>query len=788
MNEVADQTTTTVAQKIAWLLFCITCFQLVFLKSYVTVIAGVKADVFSSALCTLTFASCVLVAEKTALRVTRTEILVSVAVIVLAAMSGVLSSTPWAASLWTYVAVASGLAGFWCGRIVLNTPYRKKTFVWLCAVSVVLYSFLGWWGYYFHGRVDFFIDDAHLAVNLIVLLSFSLLSLLAWHRPVPVAIGAGGMGLAYSVLYLCGMVGGADSGVIVPTVMIVLGCFAVVVRSGRKTVVFLTVFIAALVASHYIGYASQKVHSSNIYQAQRFESYWFSWHIAKKHPLFGVGLRAPRVDYLTDYEMRHPFYTKQGFSADVAYFKTLQNSFLTVMVDLGIPFLLLYGSILSVLFVRLARAAVRPAPGEAIPPLALSITLTGAALHLCVMDLFLMTQIAWFFHVLLGIIPPATLPKTETELQPKAVLTGAATACAAILLGCLVGTRPSLDPKNFPSYADMSAYAKTMPLIGPFVGEKPRTATEETPAKVQEQPSPGNLVVHIRNYTGFPIDWGVLCIVDNSMSMARPTEPWDPSRLQAATDLVNNLARSLPDGSRIAVRAFADEGPLMRRGRGLELRVSRLVTDWTGRSDGVLDVAENEAMSRGTNNVCAAGDHALGRDMHLMGSGLSPRILILTDGSGECDPRNLGAKISRSVFGARTPLLDVIAVDMKDPVAGVYAEAVGRTHGVFIQVHRPEELPSALSRYLEVVRQPVQRPLKVQGVDGEHEIWPGNTLSLSAGTYTLTLPSKGDGGTSEDRLEGIPVREGQTTTLDLEMVNGRIIDSSPASIKQGEHR
>ena len=282
-----------------------------------------------------------------------------------------------------------------------------------------------------------------------------------------------------------------------------------------------------------------KTHSSNLYQAQRLESYSFAWHIAQKHPLFGIGLRTPRVEYLADYKMWHPYYTKEQFTRDVAYYKTLQNTLLTIMVDLGFPFLLLYGAVLTVLFVRLARAVARSAHGEVIPPLVLLIPLTGSLLHLFVMDLLLMSQIAWFFHILLGLIPPVGAPRPEKEFQPRAILGAAATAVVAVVLGLWWERIRHLIPNNFQHMQMYPHYVETLPLVRPLVAEKPSRLPEETPAPGPQQPASGALVVNIRNYVGTQIDWRVLCVLDNSTSMARAAEPWKPNRLQAATYLVN---------------------------------------------------------------------------------------------------------------------------------------------------------------------------------------------------------------------------------------------------------
>ena len=113
--------------------------------------------------------------------------------------------------------------------------------------------------------------------------------------------------------------------------------------------------------------------------------------------------------------------------------------------------------------------------------------------------------------------------------------------------------------------------------------------------------------------------------------------------------------------------------------------------------------------------------YALRRNMHwnaisrLMEAGLHPRILILTDGEGTCDPGKLGAQVGNRAFGTGTAILDVIALGMKDAAAEKYSEAVGQARGVFMKVDQPEDLPLVVSRYLRVLNQPVRRPLVVLG-------------------------------------------------------------------------
>jgi O-antigen ligase len=160
---------------------------------------------------------------------------------------------------------------------------------------------------------------------------------------------------------------------------------------------------AAYLAAHVPAIRTGKGSESVYY---RVENYRFSLHLALKHPWFGIGLRAPRDDFLKDYELKYPFVSREQFAASVRRIRTSENIFLTFLAEVGLPFTLLYVCALVVLLRRLLRRVRAPGPAAVIPPLALLLPLTAALLHFQLLDGLFHPQISWFFHVLLGLIRP----------------------------------------------------------------------------------------------------------------------------------------------------------------------------------------------------------------------------------------------------------------------------------------------------------------------------------------------------------------------------------------------
>ena len=73
--------------------------------------------------------------------------MISAALAVIAGVSAGFSITPLSSSFRVFVFLASGLGGFWCARILLQTPENQRRFIWLCLWllgALLVLSFLGY--------------------------------------------------------------------------------------------------------------------------------------------------------------------------------------------------------------------------------------------------------------------------------------------------------------------------------------------------------------------------------------------------------------------------------------------------------------------------------------------------------------------------------------------------------------------------------------------------------------------------------------------------------------------
>ena len=386
------------AEKIVWVCFAATSAQLAFLQPYLILVPGERTNLFSGLLCLLTLLAAIIFCRRGSIRIKSPEFLVSSALLGLAVVSGLLSSTPFSASCRVFVLLASGLGGFWCARLLLNTPENQRRFEGLglfLLAGIIILSFIG---YFLSGQIEYLMPaHTHPLTNTILLLSFAPLTLLSRQsRPLTV-LGIVLLFSAYVVLCLSQRV----SVIFIPVGLVALGALFGALRLKHLLLVLLPAVLMVGYFSHQILW--WKV--SREYPTYRLENYPFSLSIAKQHPFFGIGVRAPRQEFLKDYQVKYPYDTKEKFSQDVKDFATSDNIFLTFLTDLGAPFLLIYSVALGFLFVKLTRLALRPPPGFFFPPLALLLPLAMALVHFQLYDGLLFASNSWFFHLFLGLIP-----------------------------------------------------------------------------------------------------------------------------------------------------------------------------------------------------------------------------------------------------------------------------------------------------------------------------------------------------------------------------------------------
>jgi hypothetical protein len=257
-------------------------------------------------------------------------------------------------------------------------------------------------GYLLTGQIHnyFFYGSNHPLTDVIFLLSFAPLTLLGRKSRNSVLLGAVLLSLCYAILCLSERL----SVVLIPVGLGILGVLFRALRWKHLLAALIVIaIIIGLSAHHILWFKLNKE-----YPYYRIENFFFSVDIAKQHPVFGIGLRSPREQFLRDYQIKYPYVTKEQFAKDVAEIVTADNQILTFLSGLGFPFTILYGLGLLTLLVKLIRMTFRPPPEFFLPPLALLFPLCLALAHWQLYDGLLFAQNSWFFHILLGLIPVGT--------------------------------------------------------------------------------------------------------------------------------------------------------------------------------------------------------------------------------------------------------------------------------------------------------------------------------------------------------------------------------------------
>ena len=389
----------TRSEKIIWIVFAATSCQLAFQHPSFLLVPGERSNLFSGLLCFLTLIVVVAWGRRGVINLRSPEFLISAALTVVAGASGLFSLTPFSSSLRVLVLLASGLGGFWCARILLQTSENQRRFTWLCLWILGGLLVLSFLGYFRTGYIEHFIvDRSHPVTNVIILLSFAPLALLSQKSRPSMVWGLILLGLSYITLCLSERI----SVVFIPLGVCLVGALFGTLR--WKYFVLIGLVMALVVGAFHQKIIWHKL--SMAYPAYRVENFPFSWSIVKQHPWFGIGLRSPREKFVQDYQPTYPAVTKEQFARTTHDIVSADNQFLTLLVGLGLPFTLTYLAVLGMLLTRLAGLAFKPPPGLFLPPLVLLFPLAMGLVHFQFFDGLLFPQSCWFFHLLLGLIPP----------------------------------------------------------------------------------------------------------------------------------------------------------------------------------------------------------------------------------------------------------------------------------------------------------------------------------------------------------------------------------------------
>jgi hypothetical protein len=425
-----------------WVLFCATCLQLTLLKPYVVLIPGERANVFSGMLCAATLLATLIFGRTEIVRPKLSEVVVSVVLTALALISSLLSSAPATSMARAFVIMSAGLGGYWCSRLLLSTRESRFFFQRFCLVLLGIALVLALAGLKVSGQIHWFIGSHwHQTACLIILLSFAPLALLDSRSKALIVVAVVMLSLSYVTLLVSGINRGTKSVVVIPVILLLMAaCWRK--WSIRHSILILTVlFLVSITAVGHLRFRAQGLDLQHESLAYRAENVIFSWHVAVQHPVFGIGLWAPRDRYLEDYNMTYPYVSKDTFTEWVRSLRTSENTVLTFLVDLGFPFVLIYCTVLIAIVLRLVRLAFQPPPGCFPHPLALLLPITAAMLHFQVLDGLFHPQIGWFFHVLIGMVlgrGSDVVPRVDPELK-RAALLRMMVALAVVISGILIG-------------------------------------------------------------------------------------------------------------------------------------------------------------------------------------------------------------------------------------------------------------------------------------------------------------------------------------------------------------
>lgn len=738
-------------ERAAWLVFCVISLHLVFLWPYCIIFPGQRANLFSGTLCAVSLCGALAVAARRSVATSRTEVAVSVGLLGLAGLSAWMNSSSADAVWRVFILMASGLGGFWGARILLNTEFRKRVFAWGCLVGLIGIAALSLRHYAETGTVDYFLySRSHPLMQMLFLLSAGPIALLSRTRPLQSLLGVLVLVGMYITLYLIG-VDDTRSAVLIP--LAVLALLAIMASFGSRLVpaAFILMLLVSCVVAHYSTALTHR--GLGQYQEYRLESYPFSWHVMKSYPVAGIGLRTPRDGFLRDYHVVQPDYPDDLFAREVRYLVTSENIFLTLMVGMGLPFLVLYGTALLTLMARLVRMVFRPPETAVFHPLALLLPLTASLLHALTTDVLLYPQVNWFFHVLLGLIPCRPAYALQPTVSWKVIVARAAAAITVIGLGGFVGTNLASFSEHLTAAG--SPEAESVSSVS-GAGSAGRTARRAEPS--------ASLVVNIDGYKGSHINWNVMLIVDNSDSMVAEQPPWKPNRAQVASDLISQLPRVLPETARVAVRDFSSEAFGRKGNWEIPLRVSRLLCPWLEAPfSGLRDVVSH-IDTVGKNDMCNAAVFSARADFRSDGNA-SGRLLLITDGSTGCSWKRMEYLRQHGNAGDDVKL-DVFALGMAAASLEPYQKIARETEGEFISLDGPADAQSTLDRYGEALRRILPQAIELRGFTGRYGVMPGQEIKIPPGPYVIVLPPMDGLAPSKRKLaERIRVKPGESRTV-----------------------
>jgi hypothetical protein len=338
-----------------------------------------------------------------------------------------------------------------------------------------------------------------------------------------------------------------------------------------------------------------------------------------------------------------------------------------------------------------------------------------------------------------------------------------------VKLGTIVETTP--HDKGGPTKQ------KALPKKDVVATASPSAPVIDDKSKAEQFQLPGSMSVKIHNYSGAVARWGLMVILDDSAHMARKNRLWAGNRLKSAMNLIEKIPDAVTPGSKLAVRDFQCSKPDKDNKKKPAPCLSRMLYDWSEAPFSGLNEKFGELSPGGLTNPCAAAAFSLKKDFEaIKSSKLSPRVLIVTDGSSKCLKADAAA-IAEQVFGAESARVDVLGLGMGKNKDFGYSSLAKKTNGVFFAMNNPGDTDQILSRYGKALKTPIMEKITIKGEKSVFTVVPGEEITLVPGEYSVELPVVAGIPSSKRTIQSVKVNSGEAVVLEIKMKKGKLTAS-----------
>jgi O-antigen ligase len=334
----------------------------------------------------------------------RLEIILMVGIIILGAANTSLSNFAPRSVDTMRTFLLTGVFALWAAMFSINGPRRRQMFDWFCAGAlgvIILVEMILWLvrGNFGPGVFQVFVLHPIPLGTLIILLSSGPVRLIVSKNSTARLLGCLLVLLGGILIFLA-----HKRGTWIALAAMLAVWILYLVRRRKYLVISICLAIALIVPleaqRRFARLDPNSAHHVSI--LHRLELYNFALHIWKTHPFMGIGLRSfTHAQYLPDYHLRNQ--QLHEFPQAVDKLQTLDNLFLTGLVELGTVMTLFY---LGLVILILATYCRRLRSGPESSPLDWYrvLVLLGFAIHSLTYDSLLFPPLNWLFHVQVGIM------------------------------------------------------------------------------------------------------------------------------------------------------------------------------------------------------------------------------------------------------------------------------------------------------------------------------------------------------------------------------------------------